>query len=409
VTYVWGILGLAALVLIHEAGHFYTALAVGMRPRRFSLGFPPTIARYRRKGIEYAVGAIPLGGYVKIPGMHRPGPRDLDVHFAAALHEAPALAGPVDRVKRCLGDEGDFEGADEALAHLEEALAEKRLSPPAQKAATRGLRDIRDALSGDAYWRQAIWKRVVVIFAGPATNIVLCIVLLASVFLVGQPVAAGRTVAEVTPASPAAAAGLRPGDRIVAVDGIQTQTFEDIASVIQASRGNPLAVTVERGGRRLQLRTQSARFQQERWIFGFRPTLIYERHGPIDSLVLASEQTWEVTKAIGGAMGRLVRGSGQNEITSTVGIARETGRALEVGFRFYFQLLGLISLSLALLNLLPLLPLDGGHILFSLLEGIRRRAVAREVYERLSLVGIALLALLFVIGLSNDLGGGAAR
>lgn len=407
-TYVFGILGLAFLVLIHEAGHFYTALAVGMRPRRFSIGFPPTIARYRRKGIEYAIGAIPLGGYVKIPGMHRPGPSDLDVHLAPALHEAPGLVGQVDRVKRCLED-ADFDGVGQALTQLEAAVSEERLSAQARKATERGLRELRDALSNDAYWCQPIWKRIVVIFAGPATNILLCVVLLALVFFVGVPVGAGRSVAEVTPASPAAAAGLETGDRIVAVNGVQARSFDDVSELIQESRGKSMSVVVERGGRRVELRARAARFEGGRWIFGFRPSLVYERHGPAESLGLATQQTWDVTKAIGSAMGRLVRGSGQNEITSTVGIARETGRALEVGFRFYLQLLGLISLSLALLNLLPLLPLDGGHILFSLIEGIRRRAVAREVYERVSIVGIALLALLFVIGLSNDLGGRAPR
>ena len=121
-TYLFGILGLALLVLIHEAGHFYTALAVGMRPRRFSIGFPPTIAKYTRNGIEYGIGAIQLGGYVKIPGMHRPGPSDLDVHFGIVLQEAPGLVGRVDRVKRCLAD-SDFDGAAEALTQLEAALA----------------------------------------------------------------------------------------------------------------------------------------------------------------------------------------------------------------------------------------------------------------------------------------------
>src|SRR6184192_3941505 len=89
------IVGLGFLVMIHEAGHFFTARAVGMRPRRFYLGFPPALVKTKRKGIEYGIGAIPLGGYVKIPGMHRPAPSDLDVFFGAAQVEAPSLVGPV--------------------------------------------------------------------------------------------------------------------------------------------------------------------------------------------------------------------------------------------------------------------------------------------------------------------------
>src|SRR5688572_33508686 len=96
------IFGLALLILVHEAGHFFTARAVGMSPRRFYIGFPPALAKVKRKGIEYGIGAIPLGGYVKIPGMHRPAPSDLDTFFGPALTEAPELLAPVERVKRRL-------------------------------------------------------------------------------------------------------------------------------------------------------------------------------------------------------------------------------------------------------------------------------------------------------------------
>src|SRR5947208_11634602 len=101
------ILGLAVLVLIHEAGHFCTARAVGMKPRKFYIGFPPALAKVRRNGIEYGIGAIPLGGYVKIPGMHRPAPSDLDAYFGPALFHDTALVGPVERMKRHIGA-GDF-------------------------------------------------------------------------------------------------------------------------------------------------------------------------------------------------------------------------------------------------------------------------------------------------------------
>jgi regulator of sigma E protease len=117
--------------------------------------------------------------------------------------------------------------------------------------------------------------------------------------------------------------------------------------------------------------------------------------------------TWLVTKEIGGVLGRLVRGSGREEISSPIGIVRGSSDALDRGFETYLWVLGLISLSLALLNLLPLLPLDGGHIAFSIIEGVRGRAVGREVYERVSVVGIALVLMLFFIGLSNDIGGRA--
>src|SRR5437870_12913576 len=93
------ILGLALLILLHEAGHFYVARAVGMSPRRFYIGFPPALVKVRRKGIEYGIGAIPLGGYVKIPGMHRPAPSDLDALFGPATQEQRALFPKVAHVR----------------------------------------------------------------------------------------------------------------------------------------------------------------------------------------------------------------------------------------------------------------------------------------------------------------------
>src|ERR671922_2131778 len=95
----FAILGLAVLVLVHEAGHFFVARAVGMRPRKFYLGFGPPLVRTNRGGVEYGIGAFPLGGYVKIPGMHRPAADDLDMHFHRARQEQPSLLGPLERVK----------------------------------------------------------------------------------------------------------------------------------------------------------------------------------------------------------------------------------------------------------------------------------------------------------------------
>src|SRR3989440_6448919 len=108
------ILGLAMLILLHEAGHFFVARAVGMNPRRFYIGFPPALVKVRRKGIEYGIGAIPLGGYVKIPGMHRPAPSDLDVRLGPALEEDPRLFPKVARIKRAL-EANDLEATRNAL------------------------------------------------------------------------------------------------------------------------------------------------------------------------------------------------------------------------------------------------------------------------------------------------------
>jgi regulator of sigma E protease len=400
------ILGLALLILVHEAGHFFTARAVGMSPRRFYLGFPPALVKVKRKGIEYGIGAIPLGGYVKIPGMHRPAPSDLDVHLGRAREEAPALAGPIERIKRLVA-EGEMAEARAQLADLERAVRAVELSPPAARSAERGLNELRDALGLDAYWRQKTWRKVAVIFAGPGTNLVFAILLIAIVYMVGVPSEASSRVDRVDANSPAQTAGLRSGDEIVAVDGKNASSFDELSELIRGSEGRPIEVTVRRGDDMVKLGPQPTRLSTDgRWVFGFRPVVEYKSYGPLESIELAGRESWRVTEAIGGSLGRIVTGSGRDEISSPVGIVDASSQVIdEGGLRLYLRILAFISLSLAILNLLPLLPLDGGHIAFSLVEGLRGRAVGREVYERVSAIGIALVLILFFVGLSNDIGG----
>ena len=395
------ILGLGFLILVHEAGHFFVARAVGMNPRKFYIGFPPAVAKTRRNGIEYGIGAIPLGGYVKIPGMHRPAAGDLDVHLGRAVAEAPALTSAVEELRRAL-DEEDHSRARAAVAAVRAEVEATHLSPGAAKAAERGLTDIEDALGPDAYWRARTWKRVAVIFAGPGANLLLAVVLFAALFLATSGAfrlgfvlgaddegAATRLVEEVVEDTPAASSGLRAGDRIVAIDG-RPVAVDQIRGTISGSEGRPLTLTVHRAG--VQVELDPVRPEQT-GDYGFG-----------ESLWQAVRVTGLVTKEIGATIGRLVTGEGREEIASPVGIVQGSSQAADRGANDYFWVLGLISLSLALLNLLPLLPLDGGHIAFSLIEGVRGKAVAREVYERVSVVGIAVVLLLFFIGLSNDIG-----
>src|SRR5688572_28084585 len=164
------ILGLGLLIFVHELGHFSASLALGMRPRRFYIGFPPAILKTTRNGIEYGLGAIPLGGFVKIPGMHRPAPVDVDAGLSRALQEEPALGASAGRLRNALAA-GDHDAARDSLRVLGELVEERELSPQAASSARRGLEDLGDALGPDAYWRAPTWKRIVAIAAGPAANI----------------------------------------------------------------------------------------------------------------------------------------------------------------------------------------------------------------------------------------------
>lgn len=394
------IVGLGLLILIHEAGHFFVARAVGMNPRKFYIGFPPALVKTKRNGIEYGIGAIPLGGYVKIPGMHRPAAGDLDVHFGRAVSEQPSLGPPLEELRRRLSAE-DHDRSRLAVAELGTRIEQAELSPVARTSAERGLAEIDDGLGPDAYWRARTWKRVAVIFAGPGANLLLAVVLFAALFMAGGGKAT-QTVDSVLPDSPAASVGLEAGDRIVSIGGSSIAEPAQIPERISGSEGSQLVVIVQRDGESVRLGPVRPELRDGAYRLGF--ALRGEALGPVESSWQAVRVTGIVTKAIGASLGRLVTGDGRDEISSPVGIVQGSSQAIDQGAEQYLWVLGLISLSLALLNLLPLLPLDGGHIAFSLLEGIRGRAVAREVYERVSVVGIALVLLLFFIGLSNDIG-----
>ena len=393
------LVGLGLLIFVHEGGHFLASLAVGLRPRKFYVGFPPALVKARRGGIEYGIGTIPLGGFVSIPGMHRPIPHDAERRFARAVSEAPGLAGPVERVKRALAGD-DLEAALVALDTLEETMREQTLSPAALASAEKGLGELRDALGPDAYWKAATWKRLVAIGAGPAANIVLALVLMSALFMTSAGKATSA-VASVLSGSPAQSAGLRAGDRVVAIND-QRVTASEIADRISGSDGRALRLTVVRNGSEMRLPAVSAQPRDGAYRLGF--VLQGAPLGPVEAIGESFRVTGLVTKQIGQSLGRLATGAGRKDVSSPIGITQASSDAIQEGAESYLWVLAVISLSIALLNLLPLLPLDGGHILFTLIEGARGRFVRREIYERVSAVGLAVVLLLFLIGVTNDIG-----
>ena len=172
--------GLVLLVFLHELGHFSVALAVGMRPRSFYIGFPPALVKFRHKGVEYGIGMIPLGGLVRIPGMHRPAARDLQGFMEPAVREQPSLAPAVGGVRRAL-EADDFDAARRAYPDLEREVDAADLTPGARRSAKRALRDVEEGTAPDAYWRARTWKRVAVIAAGPLANVFIAFAILFTV------------------------------------------------------------------------------------------------------------------------------------------------------------------------------------------------------------------------------------
>jgi regulator of sigma E protease len=384
------IVGLVLLVMIHEAGHFFAARAVGMRPRKFYLGFGPPLVKTVRRGVEYGIGALPLGGYVKIPGMNRPSPGDL----AATLPPEAREQYQAELARLDTAVERDDEAAAlAALAELPGSVRESRLG-----------QELAWSLAPDAYWRQATWRRLVAIAAGPAVNLAFAFLLFASLFLVASTQDT-NVVASVLEGSPAAHAGIQGGDRLVSIAGNKVSP-KHIPDAIRATDGRPFTLVVDRHGRRVTIGPLAARVTDGAYRIGIA---IEARTGPGESAPAAAKDslslTWSVTAETMRGLGHLATGRDTNQVSSSVGIVRTSEQAWRQSTRDFLFVLGLISLALGLLNLLPVLPLDGGHIVMALVEKLRGRTFPQAVYIRYSVVGLSLFGILMYLGLRNDLFG----
>jgi regulator of sigma E protease len=383
------IIGLALLVMIHEAGHFFAARAVGMTPRKFYLGFGPAIVKRVRGGVEYGIGSIPLGGYVKIPGMSRPSPGDL--RKLLPPEEAQKYEVELAAIDAAI-ERADYDRAHELLLELRPALGE-----------TRGWQELEGSLAPDAYWRADTWRRLTAIVAGPAVNLVFAFVLFTALFVVSVT-RDTNIVGKVAAGTPAAAAHIQVGDRVIAVAG-QKVAPKDIPAHIRATQGRPFTLLVDRHGRRVVIPVRAEQVQG-----AYRIGIAIEAHqGPGESVPAAARDalglTWQVTSGTVTGLGHVATGQDTSQVSSSYGIVKASAAAWRTGLRTFLFVLGLISLALGLLNLLPVLPLDGGHIVMALVEKVRGRTFAQTVYIRYSVVGLTLFAVLMYFGLRNDIFG----
>jgi regulator of sigma E protease len=345
-SYLLAFLGFAALIILHEAGHFAAAKAVGMRVERFSLFFGPMIVKFRRGETEYGVGVIPLGGYVKITGMN---PRE----------------------------------------------------------------EIPEEVADRAYYRQPVWKRVVVILAGPMVNILIAFVIVWALFLsngVPQPTNRVAAVQKGTPAE----SRLRPGDEIVSVDGVagspdamrkQLATHRCAGPQVNGClAATPVRLVVKRAGKLLTFELRPTyNAQAKRPLLGFAFAEVQHKIGPGRAASLAISGLWEVTKQTVSVIVRIFEPQVRKQLSGVVGGYKVTQQTFAHDTTRAFEVLALISLSLGVINLFPFLPLDGGHVFWALAEKIRGRRISFETMERASVVGFVLIVLLFLVGLTNDI------
>lgn len=341
------VLILMGLILVHEWGHLYAAKRCGMRVERFSIFFGRPIVRFQRGETEYGIGWLPLGGYVKITGMSR----------------------------------------DEEI-------------PP--------------ELVPRAYYAAPTWKKIVTIAAGPAVNLVVAVLCFIVFFWIGPPTAlVSSAVDRVETGTPAAAIGLAPGDRIVSVNG-ERAADGDVAAVrdeLRSSPGETVAVVYERpNGDRVRREVALRAVRDGDATVGQLGFNFAVRDGPRESsgffggIADGSRYTWFLVEENAKGIGRLFTSSeAREEIGSIVGAGAVYTEISSDGPLTVLRFIGFISLVLAIFNLLPIFPLDGGHILFAIIERIKGSPISTAWTQRFAVVGWAVILLVFVFALQNDI------
>jgi len=378
------IVGLGFLILAHEFGHFIVAKATGMRVEEFSIGFGRYLISRRIGETVYGISMLPLGGYVRVTGMHKE-------EFEARIAEAR---------------EKEAEWRTE-----EDQPGKKRRRPQDPEDRLAGPR----ALSADEiaatplerrYYSHPFFHKVAFIIAGVVMNIIVAFLLLFVVALYQGESVVSTTIEKVESGTPAAAAGIQAGDRVVSLGGKEVSDWQEVRAEILTHPGDTVTIVVERSGQRVQLTAQLQKQTDGTGYLGVQPGVTHKDLGFFGAMRYAAQTTASMVKLI--FVGLKMMFSGQAPVTGSQGLAGPVGiiqlssQAFQGGY--YLTLLALISINLAILNMLPLLPLDGGHVLFSIIERIRGRSVSLRVFEQVSMIGLIIFVALFILATSNDVG-----
>ncbi|HEY8433569.1 MAG TPA: RIP metalloprotease RseP [Sphingomicrobium sp.] len=345
---------LGPLVFFHEFGHYFVARLFGIPAETFSIGFGRELFGWTDKqGTRWKLAWLPLGGYVKFVGDMTP------------------ASNPAD------------------------------------------LESIPPELRERAFQCRPVWQRFLVVLAGPAANFVLAIAIFAAFFMMlGAP----RTniVGAIVPNTPAAAAGLQPGDKILSVAGRSTPAFDDIRSIVMLRPNETVPIMFERQGAahtiqvHLKSDTEADPFGEKfnRGLLGVYPTTgVLERLPVYQAVPEATRYTLSITRSMIDGLAQIVTGRrGTGDVGGPIKIAQIAGQQAALGALPFVQLLALFSINLGFINLLPVPMLDGGHLAFYAVEGIRRRPVSARALDWAFRGGLAVILALVVFTTINDLG-----
>ena len=350
------LLVIGPLIFVHELGHYYAGRWFGVKAETFSIGFGREIFGWTdKRGTRWKVGWLPLGGYVRFKG---------DMNPASTP-------------------------SDEWLA-----------LPPEERAET--------------FQAKKLWQRFIIVAAGPLTNFLFAILAFMVIFAtVGYP-STPASVGEVLPGSPAAAAGFRPGDRILAVDGQTIDTFTDLKTYVALRPEQPMEFIVRRGEGDIGIRatpraqTESDQFGNSARIgtLGVRPSgALTLSKLPLSQLPgTAVRTTWETVETMVFTLGQVITGQRSvKELGGPLKIAEVSGQQASLGWLPFLWLMTVVSINLGFINLLPIPLLDGGHLLFYAIEGVRRKPIKPEAQEWAFRTGLAMLLALMIFVTFNDL------
>jgi regulator of sigma E protease len=351
---------LSLVVFFHELGHFLIARWCGVRILVFSIGFGPELVGFNdRYGTRWKISAIPLGGFVKFFG-------------------------------------------DENAASV----------PDTERLASMDARE-----RTQSFMFQPVSKRAAIVVAGPLANFLLAVVIFAGVFMLYGKQTMSARVDSVQPGSAAADAGFKPGDLVVAINGHAVDSFAEMQRLVGANAGEPLAVTVDRDGAQLVLTATPALKEvkdnfgnvQRVGILGISRSMAPEDlklHpvAPPQAVWLAVQETWSVIDRTLSYIGGVIAGrEAANQLGGPIRIAQMSGQVASFGFVPLIQLAAVLSVSIGLLNLFPIPLLDGGHLLFYLIEGIRGRPLSERAQEVGFRIGLAIVLMLMIFATFNDI------
>jgi regulator of sigma E protease len=350
---------LVIVVFFHEFGHFWVGRRCGIKVDAFSIGFGPELFSHTdRKGTRWRVALLPLGGYVKFHG---------DINGASQPDPGALAAMP-----------------DEAYKQT--------------------------------FAAQPIWKRAATVAAGPAANFLLAIAIFAaSFYFSGRPVLIPR-IEKVETASAAEAAGLKAGDLVRSIDGRGIDSFDQLVRTVMGSAGRPLALEVERDGKLVSLGvTPGTRDIKTAWrtytvgSLGVRASTNpndqrVDFPGPVDSVGLAAAETWSWVERTGAFVSGIVSGrESAGQVSGPIGIAAVSGATAKLGIGALLLLAAILSISVGLINLVPIPLLDGGHLMYFAIEAVRGKPLSEKSQEMGFRVGLAVVGTLMLLATSNDL------